>query len=98
MTITRARTRVFVEGRVQGVWFRETTRQIAEELGLDGWVRNLADGRVEAVFEGEADKVAQAVEWTRRGPQGAVVSDVVVTAEKPAGLSGFAIKPTYSDG
>lgn len=96
MTVTRSR--VFVEGRVQGVWFRESTRQVAEELGLSGWVRNLSDGRVEAVFEGDAEKVARAVAWTRQGPEHAFVSDVQVSEERPAGLTGFAIKPTYSDG
>lgn len=96
MTVTRSR--VFVEGSVQGVWFRESTRQVAQELGLAGWVRNLADGRVEAVFEGDAERVAEAVAWTRRGPERAFVAGVEVSEEKPAGLTGFAIKPTYSDG
>ncbi len=96
MAITRSR--VFIEGRVQGVWFRESTRQVAEELDLAGWVRNLSDGRVEAVFEGDEDRVANAVAWTRRGPANATVLDVKVAEERPAGLTGFAIKPTYGDG
>lgn len=96
MAVTRSR--VFVEGRVQGVWFRESTRQVAEDLGLAGWVRNLADGRVEAVFEGDAETVAQAVSWARKGPEHAVVTEVHVSEERPAGLTGFAIKPTYSEG
>jgi acylphosphatase len=93
-----ARTRVFVEGRVQGVWFREGARQTAESLGVAGWVRNLADGRVEAVFEGPPDAVAQAVAWARRGPERALVTSFEAVDETPAGLTGFAIKPTYSDG
>lgn len=96
MTVTRSR--VFVEGRVQGVWFRESTRRIAEDLGLAGWVRNLADGRVEAVFEGDPEKVARAVDWARHGPDHAFVSGIEVSEEAPAHLSGFAIKPTYGDG
>lgn len=92
------RKRVFVEGRVQGVWFRESARQIAEGSGLAGWVRNLADGRVEAVFEGDPEAVDRAVEWCRTGPERALVTGVQVSEERPAALSGFAIKPTYSDG
>lgn len=88
--------RVVVEGRVQRVWFRESTRQTAEELGLAGWVRNLADGRVEAHFEGPADKVAEAVSWIARGPERALVTDVHVSDVKPDGLSGFAIKETFA--
>ncbi|HSK46780.1 MAG TPA: acylphosphatase [Coriobacteriia bacterium] len=96
--MTIVRTRVFVGGRVQGVWFRESTREMAEGLGLAGWVRNLADGRVEAVFEGPAEKVAEAVAWMRSGPERATVSEVEAGDERPVGLTGFAIKPTYSDG
>jgi acylphosphatase len=72
----RLRAHAFVSGRVQGVWFRESTRQRATELGLSGFVRNLADGRVEALFEGEAKAVRQAIEFVRRGPPHARVSDV----------------------
>lgn len=86
------RSRVVVEGRVQGVYFRESTRRIAEELGLSGWVRNLAGGGVEAVFEGPAEAVARAVAWARGGPQGAVVTSLTETAEKPEGMSGFAVR------
>ncbi len=92
MPVTRVH--VFVEGRVQNVWFRESTRRVAEELGLAGWVRNLSDGRVEAVFEGPADKVAEAVTWARRGPERALVTQFQETAETPAGETGFAIKIT----
>lgn len=96
MALTR--TRVFVEGRVQGVWFRESTREMAESLGLSGWVRNLADGRVEAVFEGPGEQVGKAVAWMQHGPERAIVVGAANTEEQPAGLTGFAIKPTYSDG
>ncbi len=65
----RVRTRVVVAGRVQGVWFRESTRRCAEELGLQGWVRNLPDGRVEAESEGEAAAVRAALDFVGRGPE-----------------------------
>ena len=59
------RVRVFVEGRVQGVWFRESARHEADRLGVSGWVRNLPDGRVEAVYEGPRDAVEEMLAWTR---------------------------------
>lgn len=89
------RTRVIVAGRVQGVYFRASTRQVAERLSLSGWVRNLHDGRVEAVFEGEPSRVDEALEWVRVGPAGAAVRSVDVTREDPLGEQGFAIR--YED-
>jgi acylphosphatase len=70
--------RVLVSGRVQGVWFRESTRREASALGLSGWVRNLPDGRVEAHFEGDEAAVEAAIAFIRRGPEHARVSDVTV--------------------
>ena len=87
-----ARSRVVVEGRVQGVYFRESTRRTAEDLGLAGWVRNLPGGKVEAVFEGPAEGVAQAVAWARGGPPAALVTSLIETAEEPEGLRGFAVR------
>ncbi len=75
------RARVVVSGRVQGVWFRESTRRRAEELDVGGWVRNLPDGRVEALFEGAEDRVLSAIEFVRVGPPQARVRDVVVVEE-----------------
>jgi len=86
------RIRVVVRGRVQGVWFRDSTQRTAASLGLSGWVRNLADGGVEAVFEGPAEKVAQAVAWARVGPERAVVTSLEESAEQPEGLSGFEVR------
>ena len=77
----KARAHVHVSGRVQGVFFRGETADLAYRLGLTGWVRNLPDGRVEAVFEGEKESVDQAVEFCRRGPPGAFVSDLDVKWE-----------------
>jgi acylphosphatase len=76
--VSATRAHVFVSGRVQGVWFRESTRSRADELGLRGWVRNLPDGRVEALFEGEAKAVRLALDWVREGPTHARVEEVVV--------------------
>ncbi len=64
----RVRAQVSVRGRVQGVWFRESTRRKAVELGVVGWVRNREDGGVEAVFEGDESAVRDAVEFMRKGP------------------------------
>ena len=66
--IGKARVHIFVSGRVQDVFFRENTRKKAEELTINGWVRNLPDGRLEAVFEGEKEKVEEMIEWTKKGP------------------------------
>ncbi len=79
------RVHVFISGKVQGVFFRSSTREKAQELGLTGWVRNLDDGRVEAIFEGEKEAVGKIVVWTRRGPENARVVDVVVIPEDYTG-------------
>ncbi|MFB6122359.1 MAG: acylphosphatase [Haloferacaceae archaeon] len=88
----RTRAHVFVSGRVQGVYYRANTRDAARERGVDGWVRNLDDGRVEAVFEGDADAVEGMVEWCHDGSPAARVEDVTVDYEEPAGESGFRIR------
>jgi acylphosphatase len=86
------RYRVLISGRVQGVFFRDTCRRLAMEHGVSGWVRNLPDGRVEAVFEGPAEDVRRLVEWTRHGPRLAMVDHVAVEAEQPEGLRAFMVK------
>jgi acylphosphatase len=90
--MAQKRAHVYIKGRVQGVWFRASTKEVARKLGLKGWVRNLSDGRVEAVFEGEEDKVMQAVEWCHEGPPGAAVADVEVLYEEPQGEEDFHIR------
>jgi acylphosphatase len=88
-----ARVHVFVSGKVQGVFFRTSTKDEADELGLSGWVRNLQDGRVEAVFEGEEGKVEKMVEWCRKGPEYARVTGVEVIPEAYKGeFSGFLLR------
>jgi len=78
----KARAHVYVSGRVQGVFFRAETADLARSLGLGGWVRNLPDGRVEALFEGEKEDVEKAVDFCRRGPRGAYVSDLNIEREQ----------------
>ena len=85
------RKRVVVTGRVQGVWFRQSTQQEAIALGLSGWVRNHPDGSVEAVFEGPSMLVDAAVDWASHGPARAAVDQIAVTAEEPTGGCGFEI-------
>jgi acylphosphatase len=72
---------VFVSGRVQGVFFRQTTQQKAQSFGVKGWVKNLPDGRVEAVFEGEENAIKALVDFSRKGPRGALVTDFSVDWE-----------------
>ena len=79
------RAHVFISGRVQGVFFRANTKRVAEELGVKGWVRNLPDGRVEAVFEGEEESVKKIIEWCHQGPPAARVDKVEVTYEEYKG-------------
>ena len=86
------RARVLVSGRVQGVFFRDSTREKAEALGLSGWVRNLPDGRVEAVFEGDGDRVEEIISWCETGPPDAGVQNVSTENEEPENLRGFEVR------
>jgi len=86
------RRRVVVRGRVQGVFFRDSTRQRAEARGVAGWARNRPDGAVEAVFEGEPEAVERLVDFCHTGPAQAQVERVEVNEEPPEGLSGFRIR------
>jgi acylphosphatase len=90
--MARTRAHVHVSGRVQGVYFRATTRDTAAEHGVDGWVRNREDGRVEAVFEGERAAVEAVVEWCHEGSPAADVEAVEVSYGEPRGLDGFRIR------
>jgi acylphosphatase len=86
------RKRVLVSGEVQGVFFRDTCRRVAGQQGVTGWVRNLLDGRVEAVFEGDAESVERMVNWARHGPSGARVTAVAVHEQPVEGLTAFQIR------
>ncbi len=79
------RRRVLISGRVQGVAFRYYTRDVARDNGVSGWVRNLADGRVEAVFEGKEEDVNSVVAWCRKGPPASRVDHVQINEERPTG-------------
>jgi acylphosphatase len=83
---------VIVHGEVQGVFFRDSTRDEAERRGVAGWVTNRSDGAVEAVFEGEPDAVAALVSFCREGPSRASVSRVEEEQEEPEGLDGFSVR------
>lgn len=88
----RMRARVFVSGRVQGVYYRANTRDAARARDVDGWVRNLSDGRVEAVFEGDETAVEGMIEWCHTGSPAATVRDVDVSYEEPQAESGFTVR------
>ncbi|MHC1610157.1 MAG: acylphosphatase [Candidatus Methanospirareceae archaeon] len=90
---SKVRAHVVITGRVQGVYFRYATREEANLRGVKGWVRNLSDGRVEAVFEGEKEKVEELIDFCHHGPPSARVSSVKVTWEDYTGdFKGFSIR------
>jgi acylphosphatase len=86
------RRRVVVQGRVQGVFFRDSMRERANAHGVAGWVCNRPDGAVEAVLEGPREAVGRVVRFAETGPPRASVADVQVTEEEPEGLSAFEIR------
>lgn len=81
-----------ISGRVQGVFFRDTTRRQAEAAGVSGWVLNADDGTVEVVLEGSEAAVTRVIEFCRRGPPGASVARLGVREEAPEGLAGFEVR------
>lgn len=78
----KKRAHLYISGRVQGVFFRATTREEAKKRGVTGWVKNLPDGRVEAIFEGEEEKVNEMIDFCHKGPSSARVDDVEVSWEE----------------
>jgi acylphosphatase len=94
--LSPTRYHLLVSGRVQGVYFRQSAKQEADRLGLNGWVRNLSDGRVEAVVEGQEPLVAEWLAWAHKGPPGATVEDIEISEEAPVGEAGFKVLPTHS--
>jgi acylphosphatase len=86
------RRRVIVHGHVQGVFFRDSVRRLAERHGVAGWVRNNRDGTVEGVFEGDGEAVERLVAFMRAGPRGARVDRIDVGDEQPEGLAGFDVR------
>lgn len=93
--LNTARVHLSVHGRVQGVSFRYYMLEQAIQMGVFGWVRNLWDGRVEAVIEGDPEKVRRMVDWCRKGPPAAIVEDIEITWEdNPEGFEDFSIRAT----
>ena len=88
----RRQVRVVAHGLVQGVFFRDTTRRLAERAGVAGWVRNRADGALEAMFEGAPEAVERMIAFSGRGPRGARVDRLERFEDQPEGLSGFEIR------
>jgi acylphosphatase len=86
------RRRVIAHGHVQGVFFRDSVRRLAERHGVAGWVRNNWDGTVEAVIEGDEEALDRVVDFMREGPRGARVDRVDVSDEQPEGLAGFDVR------
>lgn len=83
---------VFISGLVQGVFFRWNTKKMADKLKLSGWVRNLSDGRVEAIFEGDKESIEKMIEWCKKGPPEAIVEKVEIIWEEYKGeYKGFKI-------
>ncbi|HLN45015.1 MAG TPA: acylphosphatase [Candidatus Sulfotelmatobacter sp.] len=82
---TKTRAHLIISGEVQGVMFRHETKRRALNLNVKGWVRNRDNGTVEAVFEGEEQDVESMIVFCKRGPPGAIVTDVIVTPEKYVG-------------
>ncbi len=83
---------VLIYGRVQGVFYRASTQEAAQLKSVHGWVRNLPDGRVEALFEGTKEAVEAMIQWCHQGPPGARVTQVVVEYQEPQNLLGFEIQ------
>jgi acylphosphatase len=92
----KVRAHIFIRGRVQGVFFRSETMHEAKQLGVTGWVRNIPDGRVEAIFEGEQENVKALIEFCKRGPPGARVTNADIIWENYiGGFRNFEVKYGY---
>lgn len=92
MSDEAVRKKVTVRGRVQGVFFRDSTRERAEAHGVSGWARNMPDGTVQAVLEGEAEAVERVLRFMKSGPSHADVEGLDVEDEEPEGLAGFSTR------
>ncbi len=91
--MVKLQVQVIISGRVQGVWFRANTKQKAEQLGINGWVKNIADGKVAALFEGDEKHVQEMIEWCHHGPPLAKVENIEVKKQSPTnGFEGFSVR------
>ncbi|MCT7950412.1 acylphosphatase [Ancylothrix sp. C2] len=91
MSNEKIRTHLIISGKVQGVGYRYYTAQQAKQLGITGWVKNLPDGRVEAIFEGNKQAITDMINWCHQGPPAAEVTEVTINHEKPQGCNQFEI-------
>lgn len=90
------RVHIFVSGKVQGVYYRQNTAQKAQEYGISGWVRNLSDGRVESIMEGDEVNISQILTWCKQGPVDADVSEVeIINEEYKNEFTSFDIVKTF---
>jgi acylphosphatase len=96
LNLAKVRKHAMIKGFVQGVWFRATTQEQALSHQVSGWVKNTSDGHVEAIFEGEEEKVDKVIQWCHQGPAGASVQEVDVETEEYKGeFATFSIKRSY---
>ncbi|MCY7282287.1 MAG: acylphosphatase [Cyanobacteria bacterium CAN_BIN43] len=91
---SQVRAHVFVSGKVQGVGYRASTWDMAALLHLNGWVRNLHDGRIEAIFEGSPDTIEEMIRWCHQGSPAAQINQVTVEYEAAEGIKGFEVERT----
>jgi acylphosphatase len=82
---------LIIKGKVQGVYYRASAKDVAREVGVTGWVKNLPDGNVEVIVSGSEDRVAKFIEWCRKGPKNAEVTEVIVNDSKEKPLTDFRI-------
>jgi acylphosphatase len=80
-----------IKGKVQGVYYRASARDVAREVGVTGWIKNMTDGNVEALVSGPEERVEKFIEWCRKGPKSAEVSEVIVNDSKEKPLTDFRI-------
>lgn len=93
----KTRIHAFISGRVQGVFFRSNTKRVADTLGIKGWVRNLSDGRVEVVAEGEKNKIDKLIEFLKKGPIAAKVDDIEMEIQDYKGeFKNFSVRFSFS--
>lgn len=89
----KMRVHVIISGKVQGVWYRASTKQMADQIGITGWVRNTSEGNVEAIFEGEKKLINEMIEWCNQGPPLAKVDNVTIKKmENEKNFDSFMIK------
>lgn len=83
---------ILIKGKVQGVFFRTSAKEIADKLNVKGWVKNTAEGDVEVMAFGEENNIYQFIEWCKHGPRRAVVTDVIVTQKEPVAFNDFSVR------